>query len=66
MSNNTEVLTTAEARQLLRMGRNAFYSALREGRLPVFRVGRVYRFRRTALEQWMTEQEERSHWHIPA
>ena len=62
----TEVLTTMEARDFLRMGRNAFYAALREGRLPSFRVGRLYRFRREVLEQWMQEQERDSQWRVPA
>lgn len=66
MLDEMEVLTTAEARQMLRMGRNAFYNALREGRLPVFRVGRLYRFRRVALEHWMAEQEQRGEWRVPA
>ena len=66
MPNGVEVLTTTEARDFLRMGRNAFYSALREGRLPSFRVGRLYRFRREVLEQWMKEQELGSQWRVPA
>ena len=64
MPNVPEVLTSAEARDFLRMGRNAFYAALREGRLPSFRVGRLYRFRREVLEQWIQEQERRSQWRV--
>ena len=66
MVTGEQVLTTIEARGLLRMGRNAFYAALREGRLPSFRVGRLYRFRREVLEQWMQEQELGSQWRVPA
>ena len=66
MMETAEILTTEEARMFLRMGRNAFYGALREGRLPSFRVGRLYRFRREVLEQWMQEQERGSQWRVPA
>jgi excisionase family DNA binding protein len=66
MPEGTAVLTTTEARSLLRMGRNAFYTALREGRLPSFRVGRLYRFRREVLEEWIREQELGSQWRVPA
>jgi len=65
MPEGAEVLTTTEARDLLRMGRNAFYAALREGRLPSFRMGRLYRFRREALVQWMQAQEHGSQWRVP-
>jgi len=43
------VLTAAEAMELLRIGRNAFYRAVQRGDLPVIRIGRVQRFDRDAL-----------------
>ncbi len=61
-----EILTTAEAMSFLRLPRATFYTALREGRLPAFRVGRQYRFRRSILLAWIEKQETKSHWRVPA
>lgn len=44
-----EFLTPAEAQRLLRVGRSAIYSSLRDGTLPSIRVGRLIRVLRAAL-----------------
>lgn len=62
MTPSREILTSAEAMLFLRLPRNSFYTALREGRLPAFRIGRRYRFRRASLVAWMHEQEGHAHW----
>lgn len=64
MDAQEDIMTSAEAMQFLRLPRTTFYVALREGRLPGFRVGKQYRFRRATLLQWIQEQEVKSNWRI--
>lgn len=58
MSELPPVLTPEEARLLIRLGRTAFYEALRRGELPFARrVGRQWRIGRDALLQWVGQIE---------
>lgn len=52
-----EVLTVAEAAQLLRMSKNALYAAIRRGEIPHRRVGRRILCGRTALLNWLAASE---------
>ncbi len=54
-----DVLTVDEVARLLRMPPSTIYSLAQEGRMPAFKVGRRWRFRHSALEQWVTDQEQR-------
>ena len=40
-----ELLTVQEAAGLLRVHRNTIYAMIHDGRLPAFKVGRVWRIR---------------------
>lgn len=53
-----EYLTAAEAMQLLRVGRSAFYRAVEAGDIPSIRVGKLIRIPRAALEPQGHDQEE--------
>lgn len=57
-----EVLTADEVRAYLRMKKTAFYDALREGKLPGFKAGRIWRFRRSVLVPWIENQERLHGW----
>lgn len=48
-----EVLTAAEAAAYLRMALSTLYRHVRHGKLPCFRVGNRWRFKRSALDQWI-------------
>ena len=48
-----EVLTMKEVCYLLQ---TTVYKLVKEGSIPGFRVGSDWRFRRDAIERWMTEQ----------
>jgi len=49
--NPSDIMTSAEAMEFLRMGRSAFYKALRAGEIPCRRYSpRVIRFSREALK----------------
>jgi excisionase family DNA binding protein len=52
-----DVLTTREARELLRIGRDALYAACAENRIPHRRIGRVIRFSKDALMRWLAREE---------
>lgn len=58
------MLTSEEARVFLRVNRTTFYQLLREGKLPAIKVGRQWRFRRTALLAWIEAQEHRHQWFV--
>ena len=45
-----DVLTAAEARKRLRLGRNAFYAAISNAEVPSIRIGRRILIPRVALE----------------
>jgi excisionase family DNA binding protein len=46
-------MTADEVAALLRMDRKAVYDAARAGEIPCTRVGRSYRFLRSALLEWL-------------
>jgi excisionase family DNA binding protein len=48
-----QTFTVEEAAQLLGIGRNSAYEAVRRGELPVIRIGRRYVVPRLALERML-------------
>jgi excisionase family DNA binding protein len=51
-------MTAGEIAEYLRLPRSTVYKLAQEGRLPGFKVGRLWRFRREAVMQWVREQEQ--------
>jgi excisionase family DNA binding protein len=51
-----DFFTIDELAEYLRVHPTTVYRLLRQGRLPGFRVGGNWRFRRTLIEQWQAEQ----------
>ena len=51
-----EVLTMKEICDLLQVHKSTIYNLARRGQIPGFRVGADWRFRKDAIERWMTEQ----------
>lgn len=49
------VLTVDEAAVLLRIDRKSLYTAIRQGEIPVRRIGRSIRISREALMRWLAE-----------
>ena len=41
---------------LLQVSQSTLYKLIRAGRIPAFRIGSDWRFRRDVIERWMTEQ----------
>jgi excisionase family DNA binding protein len=51
------ILTSEEARKLLRISRGTLLAEVHAGRLPAIWLGkRCLRFSRTALERWLEDQ----------
>ena len=51
-----EILTVEEVSELLYIGRNTTYALLKSGELPGFRIGRVWKIPRQALETYITNK----------
>lgn len=47
------LLTTEQVAQYLRVDKFTVYRLVTQGKLPAFRVGNQWRFKRNILEQWL-------------
>lgn len=50
-----EVLTLTEASKYLKVNKATIYRLARQGRMPAFKVGKVWRFKRDRIEAWVDE-----------
>lgn len=57
----SDVITAAEVAALLRMTPAWVYAETRSNRIPHMRLGRYFRYRRSAIEVWMDTIEEGPH-----
>lgn len=55
-----EILTMREVAELLKINEKTAYRLAAEGKIPGFRVGGSWRFRRTDLVKWISEQADRA------
>jgi excisionase family DNA binding protein len=51
-----EILTIREVAELLKINEKTAYRLAADGKIPGFRVGGSWRFRRTDIDQWIEEQ----------
>lgn len=51
-----ELMDVQELAAFLKIDRQTLYNWLRQGRLPGIKVGRVWRFERSAIEDWLHRQ----------
>lgn len=49
-----DIMTACEAAKFLKLGRNQLYEAAGRGDIPHRRIGRSYRFSRSALVAWLS------------
>lgn len=54
----SELLTTRELQNLLKVDRITIYRMLEQGRLPGFKVGGQWRFPRREIEEWLEAQRD--------
>lgn len=50
-----EIMTIAETAKYLRISLSSLYKIAQEGKIPCQKVGRHWRFRRQALDNWLEE-----------
>jgi excisionase family DNA binding protein len=56
MRNETDLLRVPEVAQLLRVRASTVYTWTEAGILPSYRVGRLLRFSRTEIEEWLADR----------
>ncbi len=54
---NDEIMTIQEVALYLKLNEKTTYRLASEGKLPGFKVGGSWRFKRTDLEKWIEEQK---------
>ncbi|HGZ7340486.1 methylation-associated defense system helix-turn-helix domain-containing protein MAD1 [Vibrio parahaemolyticus] len=55
-----EILTIQEVADYLKLNEKTAYRLASEGKLPGFKVGGSWRFKRTDLEAWIEKQKSRA------
>jgi excisionase family DNA binding protein len=60
MASDDEILTVKEVCELLRVHRSTVYKLVREGKIPSFRIGSDWRFRKDMLLRWIAEKSMRA------
>jgi excisionase family DNA binding protein len=62
--NNDEILTSREARELLKIGRTKLWELTRQCKIPAYRVGNGrtsdLRYKRSELLQWLEDNRVKS------
>jgi excisionase family DNA binding protein len=52
----SDVMTTAEVAQYLRVNKATVYRLIHEENLPAVKIGNLWRVRRDLLEEWLKER----------
>ncbi|WP_101909230.1 helix-turn-helix domain-containing protein [Marasmitruncus massiliensis] len=55
-NNFDDVLTVEELCEALKIGKNAAYRLLNEGKVKEFRIGRVWKISKSSLESYIRQQ----------
>ena len=58
MARDQDILTVKELSDLLRLHPTTVYKLARQGKIPSFRVGNEWRFRKDAIMRWLSEKSE--------
>ena len=53
-----EILTIKELSQYLKLAEKTAYRLASEGRIPAFKVGGAWRFRKSEIDRWIIKQEQ--------
>lgn len=56
MESGNEILTIKEVRDLLQIHPTTVHKLIRKGKIPSFRIGSDWRFRRDRIMRWMAEE----------
>ena len=60
MAETREVMDIRAASVYLGVSRGALYLYVSEGKIPAFKIGHRWRFKKTALDSWMETQSAQS------
>lgn len=53
----SDLLTANEVSEYLRIPQSTVYKLVQEGKIPGFKVGRHWRFRKTVVQDWIKVKE---------
>ena len=56
MAGDYEILTVKEICELLRVHPTTVYKLIRQGKIPSFRIGSEWRFRKDLILRWLAKQ----------
>lgn len=56
---NEDILTVKELAEYLKIAEKTAYRFASEGKVPGFKVGSAWRFRRSEIDRWIAEQEQK-------
>lgn len=57
MAHSNEILTVRELAEYLKIAEKTAYRFASEGKVPGFKVGSAWRFRKAEIDRWINEQE---------
>ena len=57
---NDDIMTVKELADYLEIAEKTAYRFASEGKVPGFKVGSAWRFRKSEIDRWMSEQEQNS------
>ena len=58
MNDAREVMNLRQASEYLGVSADALYKYLAEGKLPAFKLGNRWKFKKTRLDAWMEDKSE--------
>ncbi len=56
---NTDIMTIKEVAEYLKLTEKTAYRLAAEGKIPGFKVGGSWRFKRSEIEKWIKERTDR-------
>lgn len=54
-----DILTVKEIADYLKIAEKTAYRFVSEGKIPGFKVGSAWRFRKSEIDRWIAEQEQK-------
>jgi excisionase family DNA binding protein len=61
MVGHDQILTVRELAEYLKIAEKTAYRFVSEGKLPGFKVGGAWRFRKAEVDRWIKEQEGKAY-----
>lgn len=56
----SDVMTIKELSEYLKLKEKTAYKLVADGKIPGFKVGGAWRFRKTEIDKWISKQEQAS------